>query len=64
MCQANTLAPYLAAIRNSLDSALCLRNFPSQVIERHNKPEVELRCVCYLGVLGVFGRIAEFGGGG
>lgn len=40
---ANTLAPYLAAIRNTLDSALCLRNFPSQTVERHNKPEVELR---------------------
>jgi actin related protein 2/3 complex, subunit 4 len=44
-CQANTLAPYLTAIRTSLDSALCLRNFPSQVVERHNKPEVELRYV-------------------
>lgn len=41
--QANTLAPYLTAIRHSLDSALCLRNFPSQVVERHNKPEVEVR---------------------
>lgn len=46
--QANTLAPYLTAIRHSLDSALCLRNFPSQVVERHNKPEVELRYVCGL----------------
>lgn len=45
LSQANTLAPYLSAIRSSLDSALCLRNFPSQVVERHNKPEVELRCV-------------------
>jgi actin related protein 2/3 complex subunit 4 len=41
--QANTLAPYLSSIRSSLDAALCLRNFPSQVVERHNKPEVELR---------------------
>lgn len=40
---ANTLAPYLSAIRSSLDSALCLRNFPSQTVERHNKPEVELQ---------------------
>ncbi|CEG47573.1 actin-related protein 2 3 complex subunit 4-like [Plasmopara halstedii] len=40
---ANTLAPYLGAIRSSLDSALCLRNFPSQTVERHNKPEVELQ---------------------
>jgi len=22
---------------------MCLRNFPSQVVERHNKPEVEMR---------------------
>ncbi|KAG6583280.1 ARP2/3 complex 20 kDa subunit [Phytophthora cinnamomi] len=35
--------PYLSAIRSSLDSALCLRNFPSQTVERHNKPEVELQ---------------------
>ncbi|OWZ23576.1 ARP2/3 complex protein [Phytophthora megakarya] len=41
--QANTLAPYLSSIRSSLDSALCLRNFPSQTVERHNKPEVELQ---------------------
>jgi len=24
----------------TLDAALCLRNFPSQTVERHNKPEV------------------------
>ncbi|ETV95931.1 hypothetical protein, variant [Aphanomyces invadans] len=39
---ANTLAPYLNAIRSTLDGALCLQNFPSQVVERHNKPEVEV----------------------
>jgi len=38
---AQTLAPYLNAIRSTLDVALCLRNFASQVVERHNKPEVE-----------------------
>lgn len=38
---AQTLAPYLNAIRATLDVALCLRNFASQVVERHNKPEVE-----------------------
>ena len=38
---ANPLAPYLAAIRRSLNSALCLRNFASQEVERHNKPEIE-----------------------
>lgn len=41
--QANTLRPYLNAIRGTLDAALCLRNFPSQTVERHNKPEIETR---------------------
>lgn len=36
-----TLKPYLDAIRLTLESALCLRNFASQTVERHNKPEVE-----------------------
>lgn len=40
---AQTLQPYLKAIRTTLESALCLRNFASQVVERHNKPEVEAR---------------------
>jgi actin related protein 2/3 complex subunit 4 len=35
------LALYLSAIRRSLQSALCLRNFASQEVERHNKPEIE-----------------------
>lgn len=39
----NTLRPYLNCIRSTLDAALCLRNFPSQVVERHNKPEIEDR---------------------
>ena len=30
-----TLKPYLACIRATLDAALCLRNFPSQTVERH-----------------------------
>eukprot|EP01062_Namystynia_karyoxenos_P061669 TRINITY_DN5406_c0_g1_i1.p1 TRINITY_DN5406_c0_g1~~TRINITY_DN5406_c0_g1_i1.p1 ORF type:complete len:205 (+),score=94.02 TRINITY_DN5406_c0_g1_i1:79-615(+) len=34
-------APYLQCIRRTLEAALCLTNFPSQVVERHNKPEVE-----------------------
>jgi hypothetical protein len=42
---ANTLAPYLNCIRKTLEATLCLRNFASQKIERHNKPEVEARCV-------------------
>lgn len=34
---ANTLKPYLNCCKATLDAALCLRNFPSQVVERHNK---------------------------
>jgi hypothetical protein len=33
----------LKAIRVTLDAALSIRNFASQVVERHNKPEVEAR---------------------
>jgi len=33
--------PYLACIRKTLEAAMCIENFPSQVVERHNKPEVE-----------------------
>jgi len=40
---AQTLAPYLNAIRATLTAAMCLENFASQVVERHNKPEVEAR---------------------
>ncbi|MGH0187259.1 UNVERIFIED_CONTAM: hypothetical protein FKN15_024261 [Acipenser sinensis] len=38
-----TLRPYLNAVRSTLQAALCLENFSSQVVERHNKPEVEVR---------------------
>ncbi|CAH1783142.1 unnamed protein product, partial [Owenia fusiformis] len=38
-----TLKPYLNAVRHTLTAALCLENFSSQVVERHNKPEVEVR---------------------
>ena len=38
-----TLRPCLNCIRASLTAALCLRDFPSQTVERHNKPEVEVR---------------------
>mmetsp|Transcript_1912 Transcript_1912/g.3059 ORF Transcript_1912/g.3059 Transcript_1912/m.3059 type:complete len:171 (-) Transcript_1912:28-540(-) len=34
---------YLDDIKKALDSALNIRNFPSQREERHNKPEVETR---------------------
>jgi len=39
----SSLQPYLDCIRNTLTAAMCLRNFPSQTVERHNKPEVETR---------------------
>eukprot|EP01027_Heterolobosea_sp_BB2_P009289 GEZU01013710.1.p1 GENE.GEZU01013710.1~~GEZU01013710.1.p1 ORF type:complete len:189 (-),score=73.79 GEZU01013710.1:350-859(-) len=35
--------PYLNAIRKTLEAVLCLENFASQIVERHNKPEVEAR---------------------
>ncbi|KAI5829505.1 actin-related protein ARPC3 [Schizophyllum commune Tattone D] len=37
----NSLRPYLAAVRSTLTAALTLENFSSQVVERHNVPEVE-----------------------
>lgn len=39
--KAHVLQPYLDCIRHSLDAALCLQNFASQIVERHNKPEIE-----------------------
>eukprot|EP00300_Choanocystis_sp_HF-7_P033416 c45760_g1_i1.p2 GENE.c45760_g1_i1~~c45760_g1_i1.p2 ORF type:complete len:186 (+),score=50.21 c45760_g1_i1:46-558(+) len=39
----NALKPYLDAVKVSLEAAMCLENFSSQVIERHNKPEVEVK---------------------
>lgn len=41
--QSTTLQPYLKAVRQTLTAAICLENFSSQVVERHNKPEVEVR---------------------
>ncbi|KNC77090.1 actin-like protein 2/3 complex subunit 4 [Sphaeroforma arctica JP610] len=38
-----TLRPYLDAVRSSLNAAVCLTNFSSQIVERHNKPEVEVQ---------------------
>ncbi|CAF4240879.1 unnamed protein product, partial [Rotaria magnacalcarata] len=35
--------PYLDAIRATLQAAFCIENFESQVVERHNKPEVEVK---------------------
>ncbi|XP_043284802.1 actin-related protein 2/3 complex subunit 4 [Venturia canescens] len=37
------LKPYLTAVRHTLTAALCLENFESQIIEKHNKPEIEVR---------------------
>lgn len=37
----NTLRPYLNAIRSSLTASLTLSNYSSQLVERHNRPEVE-----------------------
>ncbi|PVG01261.1 putative ARP2/3 complex 20 kDa subunit [Serendipita vermifera] len=37
----SALRPYLAAVRSTLTAAMALENFASQVVERHNKPEVE-----------------------
>ncbi|KAL5485063.1 ARC19 [Sanghuangporus weigelae] len=39
----NVLRPYLAAVRSTLTAALTVQDFPSQVVERHNFPEVEVR---------------------
>jgi len=36
-----SLKPYLDVIRSTLEAALCLQNFGSQEVERHNKPEIE-----------------------
>ena len=36
-------AAYLECLRSTLTAAICLQNFPSQIIERHNKPEAECR---------------------
>lgn len=41
------LKPYLNAIRSTLTAALCLENFASQIVERHNKPEVEAAYVLF-----------------
>ncbi|KAL8484617.1 hypothetical protein ACS0TY_027059 [Phlomoides rotata] len=40
---ANSLRLYLTCIRSTLEAAMCLQNFPCQEVERHNKPEVELK---------------------
>ncbi len=52
-------------MRATLQAALCLENFSSQVVERHNKPEVEVRwgnhslsphpsCVLYFNICSMY----------
>jgi hypothetical protein len=38
-----TLKPYLLAVKRTLQAAMCLENFSSQKVERHNKPEIEVK---------------------
>ena len=38
-----TLKPYLMAVKRTLQAAMCLENFSSQKVERHNKPEIEVK---------------------
>ena len=35
--------PYLSIIKDTLEQALCLKNFPSQLYEKINRPQVEVR---------------------
>mmetsp|Transcript_18517 Transcript_18517/g.49672 ORF Transcript_18517/g.49672 Transcript_18517/m.49672 type:complete len:174 (-) Transcript_18517:189-710(-) len=39
----HTLKPYLGAIRSTLSAVLCVQNFPSPVVERQNRPEIEFQ---------------------
>ena len=41
--QAATLKPYLLCVKRTLEAAMCLENFSSQKVERHNKPEIEIQ---------------------
>ena len=41
--KANTLKPYLDCIQTTLRATLVLQNFPSESVERHNKPEIEIQ---------------------
>lgn len=41
--QAQSLKPYLDNVRHELERAMCLDFFPSPVVERHTKPEVEVQ---------------------
>ncbi len=39
---ATSLKNYLDNLEKALEVSLCMRNFPSQMVEKHNKPEIEL----------------------
>ena len=41
--QAASLKPYLNCVKRTLQAAMCLENFSSQKVERHNKPEIEVK---------------------
>lgn len=36
------MKPYLTAVRTSLTAAISLEDFSSQLVERHNRPEIEV----------------------
>jgi len=40
---AGALDAYLSVIKKTLDASLCVTNFDSQLVERHNKPEIEVQ---------------------
>jgi actin related protein 2/3 complex subunit 4 len=40
---ATAYIPYYDCIKRTLHAAICITNFPSPVVERHNKPEIEAR---------------------
>uniref|UniRef100_A0A7S2MKM8 Actin-related protein 2/3 complex subunit 4 n=1 Tax=Zooxanthella nutricula TaxID=1333877 RepID=A0A7S2MKM8_9DINO len=40
---AHTYGPYLEDIRRALKVALCVRSFPSEVVERQHRPEIEFK---------------------
>jgi actin related protein 2/3 complex subunit 4 len=40
---AETLKPFLSILRDTIDFALNLRNFPSQIYEKINRPQVEVK---------------------
>ena len=37
------MKPFLLAVKRTLQAAMCLENFSSQKVERHNKPQIEVK---------------------